>query len=89
MGYYINPKDMTKEEFLVKNGTPISKKDFLYANFEDNGQMIVVLVDNGPFTAAAIMESNKELRDWQFQTATDYRPTKYFICPVKCLKPYL
>lgn len=86
MGSYINPPDMTKEEFLAKNGTPISKQEFLSAIFEDNDKRIVVLVNNGAFTAAAIMFSSRELQYWQ---EPDTRPAKYFSCPLDLLKPYL
>jgi hypothetical protein len=94
MGCYVNPPDMSKEEFLKKNGSPLSKQEFLDANFDTlnaEGKMVVILVDNGPFTAAAIANSDRELKYWQDEKSSgrDYRPATYYTCPIDLLKPYL
>jgi len=56
MGIYINPKDMTKEEWLDEHS------DSSFNPFEDTIEwpsseanwLPVALIDNGPFTAAAV-----------------------------------
>lgn len=72
MGYYINPKDMSKEQWLEKNGVKLQ-----YApKYDDTGKTKnVCLVFNSYFTAAGIAYSEEEqdvfaspddfcLRDW-------------------------
>lgn len=55
MGAYVNPKTMSKEEWLSTNGILVGS-NLLVPNFEsfDSDSLPVVLVDNGAFTAAAI-----------------------------------
>lgn len=74
MGIYINPKDCTKEEWLEKNGT----RYLHFAPFflEDGKELPVCLVDNGPFTAAAICYSRHELE--AFNRFDDTRPKKWY-----------
>lgn len=88
MGYYINPPDMTKEEFLQKYGQvlliappPISFED--YPN-----KLPVCLVDNPAmgFTAAGICYDKRELE--AFTQPEDYRPKKWFLVDRELLKPY-
>jgi len=57
MGYYINPEDMSKEEFLKLHGTPIRSVD---VKSVPNDTLPVCLVDNGLFTAAGIIYSSQE-----------------------------
>jgi hypothetical protein len=59
MGYYVNLPTETKEAFLASHGTPTSQN----IRWEEvpEGSLPVLLVDNGAFTAAAILYSKKEL----------------------------
>ena len=58
MGYYINPKFGTKEEWLAQNATLISPSD---ARRHKAGRDVVVcLVDNGDFSAAGIAYDDRE-----------------------------
>lgn len=79
MGYYINPPDMTKEEFLEKHGTETDDPRF------DSETFPVCLVNNGPFTAAGIAYDAKE-RDAFLRP--DGRPKKWYQVPREALLPY-
>jgi hypothetical protein len=73
MGFYINPKDKTKEEWLIQNGiqwptwTGTKPKDCHF----------VCLVNNGFFTAAGICFDDQELKEF----ADDGRPKAWFMVP--------
>ena len=87
MGYYINPKDKSKEQWLKENGTLSNKLTCaeVIAKSNPGGSKIlpVVLVDNGPFTAAAIAFSEREFEE--FATPTDRRSKLYFLVEVEKL----
>jgi hypothetical protein len=74
MGYYINPKSSTKEQWLAQHGQPITLGD---AKVHPAGDLVVVcLVDNGPFTAAGICYCDAE-RD--MFVILDGRPKLWFL----------
>lgn len=56
MGYYINPIDMSKEVWL----SAYPEVDPYATGFVDGDELLVCLVDNGPFTAAAVAINNTE-----------------------------
>ena len=60
MGFYVNPSDMTKEEWLQKHGqiteTPVWPAP--------EGTIPVCLIDNGPFTAAGIAYCEQEFYEF-------------------------
>jgi len=94
MGMYINPPNMTKEEFLKKHGERVSlavlKSEYATKSsddYNDLDKLPVVLVDNGLFTAAAIAFSNTELR--YFIEVTDPRPKTYWVVSRALLLPYM
>lgn len=82
MGCYVNPETMTKEEWLRQNGFPVPSTTV----FEDipEGMFLVVLVDNGPFRAAAIAYSKAEMN--AFFDPRDPRPKKCYLVPLIELK---
>lgn len=85
MGYYINPREGTKEEWLEKHGEKFSglmEADIIWA-IKEPDQSIVVLVDNGPFTAAGIAYSRKELE--AFVHPDDYRPKYIYLVPSRTI----
>jgi hypothetical protein len=89
MGLYINPSDMTKEVWLLDNGTMITSSDaknFSYRN--DNKFLPVCLVDNGWMTAAGIAYCASE-RDAFLESARDHRPKQWFLVAKEKLEPYL
>jgi len=67
MGKYINPSNESKEQFLNRLGTEIPVSILNQRGFQNiiiDGNLAVCLVDNGMFTAAGIMDSQKEMDDW-------------------------
>lgn len=89
MGTYINPPNMTKEEWLRKNATAIPKNEFLGLTFDAakaSGKYPCVLMNNGPFTAAAVADSAGELAYWHKQLANDTRPMTFYVAPIDGLK---
>ena len=84
MGAYINPEDMTKEEWLEKYATPLNEGVAWNCNDFALSHLMVCLVNNGPFSAAAIMYSEEELRD--FRVPMDLRPKKWFVANIEDLK---
>lgn len=77
MGYYINPSDQSKEVWLVNNGRLLTKTP---ENYRDGDDIAVCLVDNGPFTAAAVAFSQAELE--YFKSPADPRPKLWFMVPL-------
>ena len=63
MGYYINPENMTKEEFLYTNATPIRHYDRKF-NAKESGKFTICLVFNSFFTAAAVCFSENEFKEF-------------------------
>ena len=66
MGTYVNPSDMEKEEWLVKNGAMVASPKlanaaFAFESAEKNGDYLVCLVNNGFFSAAGVADSVQEL----------------------------
>lgn len=81
MGLYINPRDgSTKEQFLHKYGTRmVTPKMPVLPEV-----VLVCLIDNRVFTAAAVMFSDKEFEE--FSDPEDNRPRSWFFVP-KALLP--
>ena len=83
MGYYVNPSDMTKEEWIIKNAKKVSKEDaFQEVSNEENA--VLILIDNGLFTACGVAYSEDEFR--AFTYITDTRPKSFFTVDRKLLK---
>jgi hypothetical protein len=84
MGVYINPPAETKEEFLHREGEHLSAQEFKAWDFTSNPTRLpVALVDNGPFTAAAVAFDAREIRD--FSNPNDRRRHTFFSVPVEKL----
>ena len=86
MGTYINTEE-PKEVWLTNNALPLSDEMFFAAKYEptlEQGLMLVVLVYNSSFTAAAVMDSERELKYWQ--ETPDGRVKLYFTVSVEKLK---
>ena len=86
MGYYINPPNMTKEEFLLMHGTPANIRTQTFADCPEDC-LPVILVDNGMFTAAAICPDGSEFE--AFMLPTDHRPKIMFWVHKVHLEKYL
>ncbi|KKM03785.1 hypothetical protein LCGC14_1770910 [marine sediment metagenome] len=78
MTQYLNPTTMTKEEFLAKHGTRIDENALSGFATEDRSvNCVVVLVDNGMFRAAGIMDGERDLQD--FMDPSDMRPRSFYL----------
>lgn len=77
MGTYINPPNMTKEQWLDANAELLPKPEYLD---EASGRYTVCLVDNGAFTAAGVMFSKQEFLRWTYRD-DDPRPKLWFSAP--------
>lgn len=70
MGYYVNPP-MDKGLWLEQNGVKTAGPCEI-----TESHLPVCLVDNGPFTAAAVGVDAREVQ--AFQQPGDYRPKQWF-----------
>lgn len=83
MGAYINPKDCSKEDFLRDNAKEVTKEIVEFFDYDlQKDLMPVILVDNGPFTAAGIAFSARERDVFLME---DGRPKRYFLAEIKDL----
>lgn len=86
MGIYLNPTDQTKEQFLAEHGRPIS--EIVFRNFTvPDDECYVCLVDNGPFTAAAVAYDRGEME--AFSDPSDPRPRLYVAVPIEAVAKIL
>jgi hypothetical protein len=83
MGYYINPRNCSKEEFLALHGEqlPNTPSEWDFSSY----LLPVCLADNGPFTAAGICYDARELEDF---ARPDGRPKLWYAVSKEALKPY-
>ncbi|NLC31413.1 MAG: hypothetical protein GX765_05180 [Candidatus Moranbacteria bacterium] len=85
MGFYVNPPNESKESFLDREGMVAPSNPRITWDSIPKGYLPVVLVDNGPFTAAAIAYCERELDE--FTGMDDYRPRQIFMVKIKKLIP--
>jgi len=86
MGCYVNPKNCSKEDWLYAHGQERPKPYFYEWTFEDlkkQEMMMVVLVDNLIFTAAAIGCDEYEFN--YFLENDDERPKKWYTVKIKSI----
>jgi hypothetical protein len=79
MGCYINPKGMSKEEWLRNNAKRCNIIE-AKASFTTKGSLPVVLIDNGLSTAAGICYNEREFE--AFTDPDDDRPKKYYVANI-------
>lgn len=82
MGYYVNPPRESKEQFLKTKGVAVPRT-FKWAD-TPKGSLPVILVNNGPFTAAAICYSEAEFNE--FANVNDRRPKEFYVVSAAALK---
>lgn len=75
MGFYIDPQNCSKEQFLANKGRRIPVED-AYAVFDAGTNLPVCLVDNTIFTAAGIGFSKREID--AFNHPDDRCPKQWF-----------
>lgn len=84
MGIYINPKNMSKEQFLLNHGEEVFEiTPKAIWDKRPGGSLPVVLVNNGPFTAAGVCDSLQELS--AFLHPGDHRPKTLFYVKIQHL----
>lgn len=74
MGFYIDPPYCSKEKWLANNAVRVLGDSYSY--LKNPLYALVVLVDNGPFTAAGIAFSQREFE--AFNDPNDKRPKCLF-----------
>lgn len=79
MGFYIDPRNETKEEWLAKRGEDIHGEPSFH-RLDD--LVTVCLVDNGGFTAAAIAVDQRERDRFAYP---DGRRKRWFLVPISAL----
>jgi hypothetical protein len=87
MGYYINPANVTKAEFLTDNGDLVKPVGSPPSTYKQNDKVAVCLIDNVAFDAALICYSELE-----FEAVKDPRDTRakvWFMVPIERLKPFM
>ena len=94
MGWYINPTDMSKENFIGKYGVNGDKADILciddYNKVIEQGLMPVIWIHNGPFTAAAIITPREQQSaNRAFFDPEDFRPKRYIRLPISELTQFI
>jgi hypothetical protein len=82
MGVYVNPQDMSKEDWLALHGQILLDPP----KWEDieEGKLPVCLVQNAFFSAAGIAFSESELAC--FSNPSDPRPRSWFMVSIKDLE---
>jgi hypothetical protein len=86
MGYYVNPKTTSKEDFLKKLGKRILWSDAIeHEDYTNN--LLVVLIDNLFFTAAGICYDQREKE--AFMEPDDNRPKEYYLVGMEHLKEFM
>jgi hypothetical protein len=81
MGYYIETdKPLNKAQILLDSIPSAREVTRNKLDFDVTGRTVIVcVVNNGPFDAAAICYSLNELR--AFNEPTDYRPKRWLVIP--------
>lgn len=77
MGIYINPPDQDKVPWLEKNGLPVPSAAFAKDSADFKTLYPVCLVSNGHFTAAGVVDSEREFE--AFNLPDDHRPKMWFL----------
>jgi len=83
MRCYVNPKNETKEQFLIREGALISQEEARIYVWLITCKP-VCWMNNGPFTAAAVCYNKKEFE--AFSCTDDDRPKQWFLVNIEKLK---
>lgn len=84
MGFYINVPDMSKEDWLEKNGVEVDPAPEVH--MDEQNRVAVCLVDNGWMTAAGIAYDRKELDAFKMP---DGRPKTWYLVGASLLEPFM
>jgi len=81
MGLYINPQEVSKEQWLNDNGEQLEKAPVKMR--ENKEEILVCLIDNGPFTAAGVAFNQAELNNF---CKEDMRYKEWFVVGLDKIK---
>jgi len=81
MGLYINPDEVSKEQWLVENGALLMSCP---PSYKQDTRLAVCLISNPMFSAAAVAYSQKELEE--FSRSEDPRPRLWYMVEEDKLK---
>lgn len=85
MGLYINPTDMSKEEWLLKHGTYVPGCAAAWAIYDQDPNLVpVCLVDNIMFRAAGVVFDRREFE--AFASPVDGRKKEWYCVPKEKIK---
>lgn len=86
MGFYINPEDCTKEQWIEKHAIMVVAKDARRV-FDERppGYLPVVWLNNGSFTAAVVCDCMAEME--RFLRPDDKRPKAVYYAAIDQLIP--
>jgi hypothetical protein len=87
MGFYINPANVTKSEFLNDHGDLVKPVGMAPPSYKYNNKIAVCLVDNVAFEAALICYCVEEFE--MAKDCRDTRPKVWFMVPIECVKPFM
>lgn len=82
MGFYVNPENQTKEAWLILHGQMVTTPTKVPE--DTTTKAYVCWVDNGPFTAAGIAFSDREIEVFSApddMAPDDMRPKNWFEVP--------
>lgn len=79
MGYYINPQNEDKVDFIQRVGTPVDPDDIPEIDIRNDDTAYCCLKVNGGFNALGILVSDNE--KYCFNDPADPRPTRFFSVP--------
>jgi len=85
MGLYINPATSSKEQWLKRYARQVDSASFVYA--EKTGQVPIILIDNGMFTACAVAYKESEFKE--ITRLSETRPRTFFYADTEELKNVL
>jgi len=77
MGCYVNPEGMTKEKWLEENKL---RSQSTCPQVVPDDCMIVCLIDNGPFKAAGVGFSEREIEE--FNDSKDNRKKVWYVVEI-------
>ena len=80
MGFYVNPRNESKEDFLVREGVRVPNNPRITWASVPKGYLPVVLLRNSHFTAAGIAFCENELD--VFTRPEDNRPRAIFMVQI-------
>ena len=88
MGNYINPKDMSKEEFISIHCKQITDQEFIDLPFSKDSYGIV-WVNNGPFSSAIVCNTKRELQYIQLMMSKEDRNHRCYTLDSKLAKGFI